>query len=252
MDNQEQVQPGASGDNHGGGAGTSQENKRGKQGSSTRLILAALATVIIIGAALEVTGTTSFFGGMKAAAYVNGEKISQKDVDARFEQILKSPQGQGVDQSNEEFVSGLRSQLLENMINTRLLIQAAKEADIVVTADMIDSEYKTLSTQYGGEEQLLAAASGEGFSESGLRADIEEQLMIRQYLDTRIDRDGFSATDEEIRTFYNENVRDVEGAPALSEIRAQIEAELISRKQQLEIGNVITELRSAAEITIVD
>lgn len=219
---------------------------------SKKNIIAIVIIVLAIFGALEITGKTHFLSSSKAVAYVNGEKITQSDFDLRVNQILSSPQAQGLNLDDPSIRDSIEQQILTEIINTRLLLQNAKDAGIEIGDGEVDAEYRLMIERLGSEEVLLQEVKKGGLTEDEFRKNIADQLMIQAYLDDNVDTSSTTATEEEVQAFYDENVAGSDGAPALADIRTQIEDQIVSVKQQQLIGDFIALLRKDADIKIVE
>ena len=76
---------------------------------------------------------------IKATAIVNGEVITQTDVDQRLALLVIANEGS----CRPTKLSELRQQVLRNLIDETLQIQAAKTAEIKVTDKDIDSHVRS-------------------------------------------------------------------------------------------------------------
>jgi len=199
---------------------------------------------------LNFTGTIDLFNIQPTVAVVNGEKIKQSDIDNRVNQILTSPQAQGVDTTDPALLTQVKEQVLNELINTALLLQKSEEAGIVSDPEAIEAEYQLAVTQTGGEEELKEQLSASGITVAKFRENLRDQLIIREYLTANTTIFSISVTDEEVSKFYEQISTTQEGTPPLDEIRAQVEGQLIANKQQVELDAFITDLREAAEIEI--
>ena len=210
------------------------------------MIIVAIAVFVV----LNFTETINLFDLQPSAAVINGEKINQSDVTDRIDQILSSPQAQGVDTTDPTLLAQVREQVLNELISTALLLQAAEAAGIVSDPEAVETEYQLAVTQTGGEEKLIEQLSAGGITVEEFRANLREQLIIRQFLTVNTTIFSISVTDEEVAEFYEQMSAGQEGVPALVEVRSQIEGQLIANKQQVELDAFIAALRDAAEIEI--
>lgn len=200
--------------------------------------------------ALNFTGAISMFNFLSVAAVVNSEKIKQSDVDNRIDQILSSPQAQGVDTTDLTLLEQVREQVLNELINTALLLQTAAEAGIVSDSEAVEAEYQIAVTQTGGEDELKEQLSAGGVSVTEFRENLKDQLIIREFLTANTTIFSISVTEEEVAEFYEQISVGQEGVPPLSEVYLQVEGQLIADKQQVELDALIVTLREAAEIDI--
>ena len=150
--------------------------------------------------ALRLPENPQIFGStmpsvVKATAIVNGEVITQTDVAQRLMLLAIADGGQlPADQ-----VEALRQQVLRNLIDEVLQIQAAKRAEITVTDKDID---KTLVRVAGNVKmtpaQLTDFLKGHGSSIRTLRRQIEGEIAWRRLQQQKIEN-SVAVGDEEVK-----------------------------------------------------
>ena len=109
-----------------------------------------------------------------ATAIVNGHVITGTDIDQRVALVLSASNNQ----LSEEELARLRMQVLRNLIDETLQIQAARSQEIEVTQAEVTDRYNTLAVQNFGQE---AGAMDEylisiGSSPASLKRQIEGEL----------------------------------------------------------------------------
>ena len=150
--------------------------------------------------ALKLPENPQIFGStmpsvVKATAIVNGEVITQTDVAQRLMLLAIAEEGQlPADQ-----VEVLRQQVLRNLIDEVLQIQAAKRAEITVTDKDID---KTLERVAGNVKmtpaQLTEFLKSHGSSIRTLRRQIEGEIAWRRLQQQKIES-SVAVGDEEVK-----------------------------------------------------
>ena len=150
--------------------------------------------------ALQLPENPQIFGSampsvVKATAIVNGEVITQTDVAHRLMLLAIGEGGQ----IPAEQVEPLRQQVLRNLIDEVLEIQAAKTAEIKVTDKDID---KTLTRVAGNvkmnPEQLSDFLKSHGSSIRTLRRQIEGEIAWRRLQQQKIES-SINVGDEEVK-----------------------------------------------------
>lgn len=109
-----------------------------------------------------------------ATAIVNGHVITGTDIDQRVALVISASNNQ----LTEEDLARLRMQVLRNLIDETLQIQAARSQEIEVTQAEVNDRYNTLAVQNFGQE---AGAMDEylisiGSSPASLKRQIEGEL----------------------------------------------------------------------------
>jgi peptidyl-prolyl cis-trans isomerase SurA len=132
---------------------------------------------------------------VKASAIVNGEVITQTDIDQRLA-LLAIANGQGIP---AEEVERLRVQVLRNLIDETLQIQAAKSADINITQADID---KTVARVASGvkqtPEQMAEYLKARGSSIKSIRRQIHGEMAWSRLQRAKIESQ-VSVGDEEVK-----------------------------------------------------
>ncbi len=179
----------------------------------------SLATVVSVGVALAAAGSavaqdqtanttsvlnlpqnptvfgTSLPSVIKATAIINGEIITQTDVDQRLALLAIANNGQ----IPESEIDRLRQQVLRNLIDETLQIQAAKTAEIKVDEGDID---RTVTRVAGNvkqtPEQMAEYLRVRGSSIRSIRRQILGEISWRRLQSAKIES-GISVGDDEVK-----------------------------------------------------
>ena len=128
--------------------------------------------------ALRLPENPQLFGSampsvVKASAIVNGEIITQTDIDQRLALLAIANGGR----IPAEEVDRLRQQVLRNLIDENLQIQAAKQAEITIKpADIDRTLARVASNTKQSVEQLTAMLEANGSSIKTMRRQIEGEI----------------------------------------------------------------------------
>lgn len=218
------------------------------------ILLGLLAVVIVAGVAYSVMNVSRVSDNKDSiAAKVNGENVLQSELQQRFDQETQRAISQGVevDTNNPVITAQVKSRILEDIINTKLLLQAAKESGVKIDSGAVNSKITLVEQQVGGKEALLAELLKVEMDENEFREEVLNQLTIQQYLLENIDVDLIVVTDEDIALAYEQASAVQENMPPLSEIKEQINSQLVGEKQQELLSTLIESLRAKAEIEIL-
>ncbi len=161
---------------------------------------AAAAQEQATGGVLNLPSNPTIFGStlpsvVKATAIVNGEVITQTDVDQRV--ALMAIANGGSIPADE--LDRLRQQVLRNLIDETLQIQAAKAAEIQVSDADVD---KTVARVAGNvnqtPEQMAEYLKANGSSIRSIRRQILGEISWRRLQSAKIES-GISVGDEEVK-----------------------------------------------------
>lgn len=209
-------------------------------------IAIAIGLLILLGAGYYIYAQNYLNGG--TVATVNGKSIYKKEFDDSVTLMEQSATMQGIDLSQESVKQEIRKEALNVLINNALLITAAEGAGFKATDEDIDQKYAELVTEVGGEEVLSARMAEIGLTPEKLRSNIRERILADQYLESETDVESLSVSDEEVNQFLAALNTEGTELPPIEEIRPQIEAQILSQKQQQIVQDLIAKLRAEATI----
>jgi peptidyl-prolyl cis-trans isomerase SurA len=133
---------------------------------------------------------------VKATAIVNGDVITQTDIDQRLALLVIANGGQ---KPPPEEIERLRQQVLRNLIDETLEIQAAKAEKIDIKKSDID---KTVARVAGNTkqtpDQLTAYLEASGSNIASLRRQIEGEIAWARLQRAKIES-GVSVGDDEVK-----------------------------------------------------
>ena len=149
---------------------------------------------------LNLPANPTIFGSslpsvVKATAIVNGEVITQTDIDQRLALMAIANGGQ----IPAEELDPLRQQVLRNLIDETLQIQAAKAAEIKVTeADIDKTVARVANNVKQTPEQMAEYLKANGSSIRSIRRQILGEISWRRLQSAKIES-GISVGDEEVK-----------------------------------------------------
>lgn len=221
------------------------------------LVIIALLAIVFL---MEQQGrlNTGIFDGAqkmlsrnKAVALVNENKISEYDLNISMAQIATGAAAQGADVESAEVKGEIQTQAIDMLVNTELLKQEAATRGIKISDDDVNARLETLKTDVGGEDVLKERMKEFNIDEKTLRRDIKNELTIQKLLDEVFVEKTLAVTEEEILAFYKQAGGAEAGLPALEEVRAQIETQIKTSKEQEVVTAYIEELRGKATIEVL-
>lgn len=145
--------------------------------------------------------TTSFFimtsayaskDDSETAAVVNGQKITVTEIN-RVVQSL--PQ-----------YHKLQLEMLEDMIVKTLIYQESVKSGIVVEKSEVDAGFKEYIKRLNLTDEVVKREMKRmNISEDVMKEEIRKQLLVERFLKNRAKSLNLTVSDEEVRSFYNEN-----------------------------------------------
>ncbi|MBN8976417.1 MAG: SurA N-terminal domain-containing protein [Rhizobiales bacterium] len=147
-----------------------------------------LSSALISIAALSATAGATPARAQSVAAMVNGEPITNFDIDQRMRLMALSNQ------------KGSRKQVLEDLIDEKVKIKEAKKYGVNPTAADIDSSYASMSQRMRlSPEQLTKTLAGRGIRPETLRERIRADMVWSSLVRGRF-KDSLMVTDKAVRT----------------------------------------------------
>lgn len=144
-----------------------------------------------------------------AAATVNGDSISQAELDRRvgFERLWNQWAGNTLATSGPE-AALFRTQVLDMLVENRMVLQEAKKAGVTASTTDVAASVTDMATQLGiAEAQMTADLSKAGLSRQTLETVLREDLIVNRYMSLIVAPTG---SDEErqtaIRNWYNDKL----------------------------------------------
>lgn len=145
------------------------------------------------------------------AALVNDEVILLEEILLREQQQRQGMVEQGQDPDTEEmqeWLSGQRPGMLDNLITTTLLRQRAVEAGVTVSDEDIDNQIDQYVAQFGSREALDEQVQASGMSQDEFRSMIADELLFDEYLENyvaeNLSEDDLDFSEEELREAYQQ------------------------------------------------
>lgn len=177
--------------------------------SQMRKSMKVVIYIVVVAFALGLL-YTGYSGGLQQAtggalagsvAVVNKEKISNQEFNELFLQIvtLQESSGQRVPASQTE---ALKAQLLNQMINGKLVLQAAKDARIKVAKSELDKDYQEYVKQYPDEKSFQEALKARNLTVREFRDRLSDQKMVEKMVE-QVQKDA-KVTDKQVAEAFEE------------------------------------------------
>lgn len=174
----------------------------------------------------------------RIVAIVDEEMILQSDLDLALELYQLDRQLAG--QPPEPATPTLRREVLDNLIENKLIIAAAKQAEMVVEEDEIaarvEERVQQLVAQYGSQAALEQALAASNLTFEEFRFRYGTQLRNQQYLRLvvgRFIRPGIEVMANEVEAYYLDHLAEMPSEPdslTLAAILVRVQPSLAARR----------------------
>ena len=142
----------------------------------------------------------------KVIAIVNKEVITQKDLNdfMHFMRMQYSKELEG--KALEEKLKGMKADLLNRLIEERIILQKAKEAKIDINQERVKERIDEVKKHYPSEVDFEQDLAKQGLVQADLENKIREQIMTYYLIEQKV-RSKITVRPEEITSFYQEDKR---------------------------------------------
>ncbi|OGS20651.1 MAG: hypothetical protein A3J83_08225 [Elusimicrobia bacterium RIFOXYA2_FULL_40_6] len=210
-------------------------------------------------AALFVFSTTAIFAEIidKTVALVNGEHVLFSDYQKIMNPIIEqykqvTPKTDQTDDKLKE----LKSKVLDQMIDDRLLLQEAKRLKIIVSKREVEEGIKQVKTRFKDEDEYKNELKKEELTEEKFSKRIEDQLKQIKLIDSQIKSKLAIPSTESVKGLFDDVKTAMDGKELKDksdEDKKDIEtlAKLIKRKysELVRVKHIL--IRSAKEDSMV-
>ncbi len=160
--------------------------------------LCALCVVACFGVA--AVAAAPVIAASKKAAVVNGTVISLSELDNEVNQAKRrmAQQGQMVKEAD---TAKLKSQILDRLIEQKLLYAQSKKEGIKISDKTIDDHLAKLQARFPSKAEFDKALKQMNLTEASLREKTREGMAIQELI-TKDVADKITITDDEVKKFY--------------------------------------------------
>jgi len=168
--------------------------------------------------------------GDKAAATVNGQKITEPELKTRLEQVAVMYGYDLAGDQAKEFAVYLEEQVLSSLIEEKVVLQAAKERKMTVKKEEIQAELDKIRAQFADDKGYQDFLVERKFTEKDLLTYMENQLILNKLFEE--ETKDITSTAVDIKKYYDEN-KDEFYVP-----------------EQIKASNIVVETEEAAKAVI--
>jgi len=151
----------------------------------------------------------------RVVAIVNDSIILQSELDARLTPMIAQAQSITDEGERKRRLAKLASQILDEMVNEELIVQAAVTAKIEVETSEVQAALDEIKQQNNLDDAGLAQAlSAQGYTLQNYKADLRRQLMRLRAVNTIV-QPKIQVTDEDIKARFDQMQRRSEAVSAV-------------------------------------
>jgi len=172
----------------------------------------------------------------RIVAVVNDEIITQKDLNDFISFTRMQLSQQTKDQKQiEDKIQEIKSDLLNKLIEDRLVLQQAKKENIRVDENRVKARVDELKARYGSGARLEETIQSQGLTLADLENRFREQLMSYSIIEYKV-KSKINVNPSEVTAFY-------QGHLAEFSIGEEREFELINTKDEFALRQASVDLK---------
>lgn len=147
------------------------------------------------------------FAEDKIVAIVNNEAVTRKDVDdfLHFMSMQLSREFKG--KELEAKIDSLKTDLLNRLIEDRLILQEAKKEKLPVEEARVKAKINEIKKRYRSDDDFQKELMGQGLTQADIENKIRDQFLMYGIIEQKV-RSKVNIKPEEITSFYEANKKD--------------------------------------------
>jgi len=171
-----------------------------------RKFLNNISSILIIGACVLAFVLAKAYAQDKIIAIVDNAVITQKEFDdfLSFMRLQLASEKEYSPQELENKVQSIKQDLLEKLIEDKLILQEAKKSNVKIEDSLIKARMLQIRKRYGSEEEFQRSLAIQGFTEADIEEKIREQAAMYNIIEQKV-KSQITISPSEVTDFYYEN-----------------------------------------------
>lgn len=183
-------------------------------------------------------------------ASVNGQAIFYSDFKSRLEPFIEQLDITIQDKEvREKHLKRLKKEILDAMIEEKVLAEKAKEMNLQVTESEVEQGIAEIRSRFKTEKEYQEELGKQAMKLSNMRERVKEQLMTIKLINSEVRAKISEPKEEEIKKFYEENEEKMVVGEQVRVKQIFFEVKDVSGKgsARKKAGRVLTEVRKHPE-----
>ncbi|MDD5196983.1 MAG: SurA N-terminal domain-containing protein [Candidatus Omnitrophota bacterium] len=140
-------------------------------------------------------------------AIVNNEVITQKDLNDFLHFMSMQLSREYKDKELEDKISSIKPDLLNRLIEDRLILQEAKKEKIGMDENRVNAKISEIKKQYRSDSDFHAELMTQGLTQADIENKIREQFLMFSVVGRKV-RSKITVKPEEVTEFYETHKKD--------------------------------------------
>lgn len=169
------------------------------------MMMKRLVAVIVGIAAVCLCLAADCFAQDKVVAVVNNEIITQKDLDGFIAFMRVQLAREYSAMQLEQKIESMKPDLLQRLIEDRLILQEAKKGNISIDKSRIKAKIAELKRAHNSEKEFQDFLLQQGMTEADIEQRMKEQMMTYEIVENKI-KNKIVIKPSEITEYYEKNL----------------------------------------------
>lgn len=143
----------------------------------------------------------------RIVAIVNKDSITQSEADAFLNLIIMQLSQRYQGKELEERIEDEKKELMDKMIEERIILQEAKRKKLEARADMVKKRLEEARRSYGSDEEFEQSLKLRGLTLRDLEKRTGEQMMLRGLIEQEV-RSKIVISPDEVTEYYEKHKDD--------------------------------------------
>ncbi len=143
----------------------------------------------------------------KIVAVVGADLITQSDIERMlfpiYGEYKQRYEGEELNLKMDE----ARREILNQMIEEKVIINAANDSDIEVSDQEVDEKIEEIKQRFNSEEEFIEALNGQNLSIRSLKKDFREEILKSKLIDAEV-KGKMNISFKEVDDYYQEHLND--------------------------------------------
>ena len=149
-------------------------------------------------------GILPLYAQDKIIAIVNSDAITQRDLDDFINFTRVQLSSEYAPQEVERKIDSMKPELLNKLIEDRIILQEAKKNNTKVDEDRVKVRIEEIKRRYGSEAEFQSALQHQGIVLADIQSRIREQILTYMIVEAKV-RSKISVSPNEVTTFYRDH-----------------------------------------------
>lgn len=141
----------------------------------------------------------------KVIATVDSDSILLSDYNKVSAPIIEAYTKENPDLAGSAKLSELKKEILQQMIDEKLILREAKKRNIQVQKVKVDQGVRDIKSRFPSEQAFDEEMKKQNMTLGAFRKKVEEQLIMMQVVDAEVRQKVNTPTDEQAKKYYDEN-----------------------------------------------